>query len=42
MKIFLIKRFPFIEWIRTYDIKQYFVKDLIAGLTVNYFYLNNF
>jgi hypothetical protein len=36
MKIFLIKRFPCIEWISKYDLKQYFLKDFIAGLTVSY------
>lgn len=34
MKNFFFARFPFFEWILTYDIKQNLVKDLIAGLTV--------
>ena len=34
MQSFCMKRFPIIDWILNYDMKQYFVKDLIAGLTV--------
>ncbi|CAF0955390.1 unnamed protein product [Brachionus calyciflorus] len=33
-KNYFFKRFPFFDWIRKYDIKQNFVKDLIAGLTI--------
>lgn len=35
MKNYFFKRFPFFEWITKYDVKQNFVKDLIAGLTVS-------
>jgi len=31
---FLYKRIPPIEWIPTYDLKQYLAKDLIGGITV--------
>lgn len=34
MKNYFFKRFPFFEWILSYDVKQNLVKDLIAGLTV--------
>ena len=36
MKNYFFARFPFFDWIRTYNIKENFVKDLIAGLTVSY------
>ena len=31
---YLFKRVPFFDWIRTYKIKEDFVKDLAAGLAV--------
>jgi hypothetical protein len=34
MMNYFLARFPFFDWIRFYDFKQNFVKDLIAGLTV--------
>ena len=34
MKNYFFQRFPFFEWILSYDIKQNLIKDLIAGLTV--------
>ena len=34
MKDYFFARFPFFNWIRSYDVKQDFVKDLVAGLTV--------
>jgi hypothetical protein len=38
-KNYLVDRFPIIDWLSKYDIKENFVKDLIAGITVK---LNNF
>ena len=38
MKSFFFKRFPFFSWIISYDIKSDFLKDLVAGLTVLYYY----
>ena len=32
---YFLKRFPFFDWIRTYDLKSDLVKDLTAGLTVS-------
>lgn len=34
MKNFLFKRLPIFNWLLNYDLKQYLVKDIIAGLTV--------
>lgn len=34
MKNYFFKRLPIFEWVLNYDIKQCFVKDLIAGLTL--------
>jgi hypothetical protein len=34
MKNYFFQRFPFFEWILSYDIKLNLIKDLIAGLTV--------
>jgi hypothetical protein len=34
MKDYFFARFPFFNWIRSYDVKQDFIKDLVAGLTV--------
>ena len=31
---FILKRFPILDWIRSYNIKECFFRDLIAGLTV--------
>jgi len=31
---FIFKRLPFLDWIRTYNLKEFFLKDLIAGLSV--------
>jgi hypothetical protein len=31
---YLYKRIPFIKWIQEYNVKEDFVKDLVAGLTV--------
>lgn len=31
---FLFDRLPFIGWLREYKLKEYLVKDLIAGLTI--------
>jgi hypothetical protein len=30
----LFKRIPFIDWIRTYNIKEWLVSDLVSGLTI--------
>lgn len=38
MKSFFFKRFPFFSWIISYDIKSDFLKDLVAGLTVLFYY----
>ena len=32
---YLLRRFPFIEWVSGYNVKTDAVKDLIAGLTVS-------
>ena len=34
---YLYKRIPFIKWIQEYNVKEDFVKDLVAGLTVTFF-----
>lgn len=34
MKDYFLARFPFFNWIRSYDYKQDFIKDFVAGLTV--------
>jgi hypothetical protein len=34
LKNYSLKRFPLFDWIRKYDIKENFLKDLIAGLTI--------
>jgi hypothetical protein len=34
MKNYFFKRFPFFNWILSYDIKSDLLKDLVAGLTV--------
>jgi hypothetical protein len=31
---FILKRFPILDWIRSYNIKECFFRDIIAGLTV--------
>ena len=31
---FLFDRLPFIGWMRDYKLKEYLIKDLIAGLTI--------
>ncbi len=31
---FIFKRLPILDWIRTYNLKEFFLKDLIAGLSV--------
>jgi hypothetical protein len=31
---FLFNRFPFFNWIRTYNVKEDLAKDLVAGLTI--------
>ena len=36
MKDYFFKRFPFFDWIRSYNVKQDLIKDLVAGLTVIY------
>ena len=34
LKNYCLKRFPLFDWIRKYSIKEDFLKDLIAGLTI--------
>ena len=36
MKNYIFKRFPILDWIFDYDVKQNIIKDMIAGLTVNF------
>ncbi len=36
---FIFKRLPFLDWIRTYNLKEFFLKDLIAGFIVIIFLL---
>ena len=36
VKNYLFERFPILEWATSYNLKECFVKDLIAGLTVSF------
>jgi len=36
---FIFKRLPILDWIRTYNLKEFFLKDLIAGFIVIIFLL---
>ena len=36
MKNYLFERLPIFDWVTKYDLKENFVKDLIAGITVRH------